>query len=81
VQTSLRPLGGFRSALAAVPAPEAHPAAEVSSQPDRKSCRERSPPVEPMLGRLSALANSIPKDKLSQLLDESFKSFNGGCAA
>jgi phospholipid/cholesterol/gamma-HCH transport system substrate-binding protein len=35
------------------------------------------PPVGPMLDRLSALTNSIPKDKLSQLLDESFKSFNG----
>jgi virulence factor Mce-like protein len=34
------------------------------------------PPVGPMLDRLSALTNSIPKDKLSQLLDESFKSFN-----
>ena len=34
-------------------------------------------PVGPMLDRLSALVNSIPKDKLSQLLDESFKSFNG----
>ena len=30
-----------------------------------------------MLDKLSALTNSIPKDKLSQLLDESFKSFNG----
>jgi virulence factor Mce-like protein len=35
------------------------------------------PPVGPMLDKLSALTNSIPKDKLSQLLDESFKSFNG----
>lgn len=34
-------------------------------------------PVGPMLDRLSALVNSIPKDKLSQLLDESFKAFNG----
>ena len=34
-------------------------------------------PVGPMLDHLSALTNSIPKDKLSQLLDESFKSFNG----
>jgi virulence factor Mce-like protein len=34
-------------------------------------------PVGPMLDRLSELINSIPKDKLSQLLDESFKAFNG----
>ncbi len=34
-------------------------------------------PVGPMLDRLSALVNSIPKDKLSQLLDESFAAFNG----
>jgi virulence factor Mce-like protein len=34
-------------------------------------------PVGPMLDRLSALVSSIPKDKLSQLLDESFKAFNG----
>jgi phospholipid/cholesterol/gamma-HCH transport system substrate-binding protein len=34
-------------------------------------------PVGPMLDRLSALVKSIPKDKLSQLLDESFKAFNG----
>ena len=30
-----------------------------------------------MLDKLSALVKSIPKDKLSQLLDESFKGFNG----
>ena len=35
------------------------------------------PPVGPMLDKLSALVKSIPKDKLSQLLDESFKGFNG----
>src|ERR1700742_523962 len=35
------------------------------------------PAVGPMLDKLSALTNSIPKDKLSQLLDESFTSFNG----
>jgi phospholipid/cholesterol/gamma-HCH transport system substrate-binding protein len=35
------------------------------------------PPVGPMLDRLSALTNSIPKEKLSQLLDESFEAFNG----
>lgn len=34
-------------------------------------------PVGPMLDRLSALVGSIPKDRLSQLLDESFKAFNG----
>jgi virulence factor Mce-like protein len=34
-------------------------------------------PIGPTLDRLSALVNSIPKDKLSQLLDESFKAFNG----
>jgi virulence factor Mce-like protein len=33
--------------------------------------------VGPMLDRVSALINSIPKDKVSQLLDESFKAFNG----
>ena len=33
--------------------------------------------VGPMLDQVSALINSIPKDKLSQLLDESFKGFNG----
>lgn len=33
--------------------------------------------VGPMLDRLSALINSIPQDKLSQLLDESFNAFNG----
>ncbi|BBZ40251.1 MCE family protein [Mycobacterium conspicuum] len=35
------------------------------------------PPVGPMLDKLSALTDSIPKDKLSQLLDESFRGFNG----
>ncbi|MGO8768840.1 MCE family protein, partial [Mycobacterium sp.] len=34
-------------------------------------------PVGPMLDRVSALINSIPKDKLNALLDESFKGFNG----
>lgn len=34
-------------------------------------------PVGPMLDQLSALVDSIPKDKLSDLLDESFKAFNG----
>ena len=34
-------------------------------------------PVGPMLDQVSALINSIPKDKLSALLDESFKGFNG----
>ena len=34
-------------------------------------------PVGPMLDQVSALINSIPKDKLAQLLDESFKGFNG----
>lgn len=34
-------------------------------------------PVAPMLDRLSALVNSIPTDKLTKLLDESFKAFNG----
>lgn len=33
--------------------------------------------VGPMLDKLSALVNSIPKDKLGQLLDESFQAFNG----
>lgn len=33
--------------------------------------------VGPMLDQLSALVNSIPKDKIGQLLDESFKAFNG----
>jgi virulence factor Mce-like protein len=33
--------------------------------------------VGPMLDRLSALVDTIPKDKLSQLLDESFNAFNG----
>jgi phospholipid/cholesterol/gamma-HCH transport system substrate-binding protein len=35
------------------------------------------PPVGPMLDKLSALTNSIPKDKLRNLLDESFAAFNG----
>jgi virulence factor Mce-like protein len=34
-------------------------------------------PVGPMLDRVSALIASIPKDRLSALLDESFKGFNG----
>jgi phospholipid/cholesterol/gamma-HCH transport system substrate-binding protein len=34
-------------------------------------------PVGPMLDRVSALLDSIPKDKLNALLDESFKGFNG----
>jgi virulence factor Mce-like protein len=34
-------------------------------------------PVAPMMDKLSALITSIPKDKLSGLLDESFKAFNG----
>ncbi len=33
--------------------------------------------VGPMLDQVSALVNSIPKDKLGGLLDESFKAFNG----
>ena len=33
--------------------------------------------VGPMLNQLSALLDSIPKDKLGQLLDESFRAFNG----
>ena len=33
--------------------------------------------VGPMLDQVSSLVNSIPKDKLSALLDESFKGFNG----
>jgi virulence factor Mce-like protein len=33
--------------------------------------------VGPMLDQVSALIESIPKDKLSALLDESFKGFNG----
>lgn len=33
--------------------------------------------VGPMLDQASALLDSIPKDKLSQLLDESFEGFNG----
>ncbi len=33
--------------------------------------------VGPMLDQVSALINSVPKDKLSGLLDESFKAFNG----
>ncbi|MBV8788538.1 MAG: MCE family protein [Mycobacterium sp.] len=35
------------------------------------------PPVGPMLDKLSALVNSVPKDKLSQLLDSTFTAFNG----
>ena len=34
-------------------------------------------PVGPMLDQVSALVDSIPKDKLSALLDETFKGFNG----
>jgi virulence factor Mce-like protein len=34
-------------------------------------------PVGPMLNKVSALINSIPKDKLSAMLDESFKGLNG----
>jgi virulence factor Mce-like protein len=34
-------------------------------------------PVGPMLDQVSALITSIPKDKLSGLLDESFKGLNG----
>ncbi|GBE67638.1 mammalian cell entry protein [Mycobacterium sp. MFM001] len=33
--------------------------------------------VGPMLDQVSALVNSIPKNKLGQLLDESFQAFNG----
>lgn len=33
--------------------------------------------VGPMLDKVSALVDSIPKDKISDLLDESFKAFNG----
>jgi phospholipid/cholesterol/gamma-HCH transport system substrate-binding protein len=33
--------------------------------------------VGPMLDQVSALVNTIPKTKLGQLLDESFKGFNG----
>jgi phospholipid/cholesterol/gamma-HCH transport system substrate-binding protein len=33
--------------------------------------------VGPMMDQVSALIDSIPKDKLSALLDESFKAFNG----
>lgn len=34
-------------------------------------------PVGPMLDRLNLLVESIPKDELGPLLDESFKAFNG----
>jgi phospholipid/cholesterol/gamma-HCH transport system substrate-binding protein len=34
-------------------------------------------PVGPMLDRVSALVGSIPKDRLGQLLDESFTALNG----
>ncbi|BDB44946.1 MULTISPECIES: MCE family protein [Mycobacterium] len=34
-------------------------------------------PIGPVLDQTSALINSIPKGKISQLLDESFKAFNG----
>jgi len=33
--------------------------------------------VGPMLDQVSALINSIPKDRLSDLLDESYKGLNG----
>jgi phospholipid/cholesterol/gamma-HCH transport system substrate-binding protein len=33
--------------------------------------------VGPMLDQLSSLVNSIPKDRIADLLDESFKAFNG----
>ena len=33
--------------------------------------------VGPMLDQLSTLVDSIPKDRISELLDESFKAFNG----
>jgi phospholipid/cholesterol/gamma-HCH transport system substrate-binding protein len=33
--------------------------------------------VGPLLDQVSALVNSLPKDKISQLLDESFQAFNG----
>ncbi len=33
--------------------------------------------VGPMLDQVSALVDTIPKDKLSQLLDESYQAFNG----
>jgi hypothetical protein len=34
-------------------------------------------PVGPMLDQVSTLINSVPKEKLSELIDESFKAFNG----
>lgn len=34
-------------------------------------------PVGPMLDKISALVDSIPKDRLGDLLDESFTAFNG----
>jgi virulence factor Mce-like protein len=34
-------------------------------------------PIGPVLDQVSALIESIPKDRLSALLDESFKAFNG----
>lgn len=33
--------------------------------------------VGPMLDQLSSLVDTIPKDSLSRLLDESYKAFNG----
>ena len=33
--------------------------------------------VGPMLDQVSTLINSVPKDKLSGLIDESFNAFNG----
>lgn len=35
------------------------------------------PRVDPMLDKVSALIDSIPKERLGDLLDESFKAFNG----
>lgn len=35
------------------------------------------PPVGPMLDKVSALVDSLPKERLGELLDESFKAFNG----
>ncbi|MGH3580207.1 MAG: MCE family protein, partial [Mycobacterium sp.] len=34
-------------------------------------------PVGPMMDQLSALIGSVPKDKLNQVIDESFQAFNG----
>lgn len=35
------------------------------------------PPIGPMMDRASALVATLPKDKLHQLLDETYKAFNG----